>query len=132
MSEQEQQQSNQQQQQQVEELDDDDANEPQGNHEKGTFENTISNGMIKPGSPGDDNTEQDTSNAIRDVALNPLGKRKKMLSETIGEENLKNVGKKDGKEDNDNGSLKIRIQLDLDVEVHLSARVKGDITIGLL
>ncbi|KAK5166130.1 uncharacterized protein LTR77_008391 [Saxophila tyrrhenica] len=29
-------------------------------------------------------------------------------------------------------SLKIHIQLDLDVEIHLEARIKGDITIGLL
>lgn len=29
-------------------------------------------------------------------------------------------------------SLKIRIELDLEVEVHLTARVQGDITIGLL
>ncbi|KAK3053811.1 hypothetical protein LTR09_005091 [Extremus antarcticus] len=29
-------------------------------------------------------------------------------------------------------SLKIHIKLDLDVEIHLSARIKGDITIGLL
>jgi hypothetical protein len=38
-------------------------------------------------------------------------------------------GKK--KEDRDS-SLKIKIELDLDVEVHLTARIKGDITIGLL
>ncbi|WVW81536.1 hypothetical protein I302_103531 [Kwoniella bestiolae CBS 10118] len=122
MSEQEQQQLQRQQssQNKQQQYDDD---------EKAPFENTISNGMIKPGQPGDDG---DSTNVIRDVALNPLGKRKKMLSEQIGEENLKHVGKKDGKEDNDSGSLKIRIQLDLDVEVHLSARVKGDITIGLL
>ncbi|KAK3113662.1 hypothetical protein LTR53_008844 [Teratosphaeriaceae sp. CCFEE 6253] len=29
-------------------------------------------------------------------------------------------------------SLKIRIELNLDVEVHLTARIKGDIVIGLL
>jgi len=29
-------------------------------------------------------------------------------------------------------SLKIKIHLDLDVEVHLTARIKGDIIIGLL
>jgi hypothetical protein len=29
-------------------------------------------------------------------------------------------------------SLKIRIELDLEVEVHLTARVQGDVTIGLL
>jgi hypothetical protein len=38
-------------------------------------------------------------------------------------------GKK--KEDRDS-SLKIKIELDLEVEVHLTARIKGDITIGLL
>ena len=37
--------------------------------------------------------------------------------------------RKNGEEDS---SLKIRIELDIDVEVHLTARVKGDITIGLL
>ncbi|KAK6904911.1 hypothetical protein L486_02620 [Kwoniella mangroviensis CBS 10435] len=119
-----------QQQQQLQRQESNQSNQQEyADDEKAPFENTISNGMIKPGQPGDDG---DSTNAIRDVALNPLGKRKKMLSEQIGEENLKHVGKKDGKEDNDSGSLKIRIQLDLDVEVHLSARVKGDITIGLL
>ncbi|EME39059.1 hypothetical protein DOTSEDRAFT_29239 [Dothistroma septosporum NZE10] len=29
-------------------------------------------------------------------------------------------------------SLKIHIKLDLDVDIHLTARIKGDITIGLL
>lgn len=29
-------------------------------------------------------------------------------------------------------SLKIRIELDLEVEVHLTAKVQGDVTIGLL
>lgn len=29
-------------------------------------------------------------------------------------------------------SLRIRIELDLEVEVHLTARVQGDVTIGLL
>lgn len=37
----------------------------------------------------------------------------------------------DGKKTGDS-SLKIKIELDLDVEVHLTARIKGDITIGLL
>ncbi|WWC67067.1 uncharacterized protein I206_100974 [Kwoniella pini CBS 10737] len=126
MSEQEQQLQKQQANQSQDQKQED---EQYDNEEKTPFENTMSNGMIKSGQPGDD---EDSKNAIKDVALNPLGKRKKMLSEQIGEENLKQVGKKDGKEDNDSGSLKIRIQLDLDVEVHLSARIKGDITIGLL
>lgn len=29
-------------------------------------------------------------------------------------------------------SLRINIELDIDVEIHLTARIKGDITIGLL
>ena len=37
-----------------------------------------------------------------------------------------------GKKDQKDSSLKIRIELDLDVEIHLTARVKGDIVIGLL
>ena len=32
----------------------------------------------------------------------------------------------------EDSSLKIRIELNLDVEIHLTARVQGDITIGLL
>lgn len=34
--------------------------------------------------------------------------------------------------DDEKSSLKIKIHLDLDVDVHLTARVKGDIIIGLL
>lgn len=29
-------------------------------------------------------------------------------------------------------SLRINIELDIDIEIHLTARIKGDITIGLL
>lgn len=32
----------------------------------------------------------------------------------------------------DDSSLKIKIELDLDVQLELHARIKGDITIGLL
>lgn len=39
---------------------------------------------------------------------------------------------KDGKPKGKDSSLKIQIQLDLDVELHLTARIQGDITIGLL
>lgn len=53
-------------------------------------------------------------------------------------EQLREVMKK-GADLDDNGkpkqkdsSLKIHIELDLEVEVHLTARVQGDITIGLL
>lgn len=37
-----------------------------------------------------------------------------------------------GKPKQKDSSLKIHIELDLEVEVHLTARVQGDITIGLL
>ena len=37
-----------------------------------------------------------------------------------------------GKKDQKDSSLKIKIELNLDVEIHLTARIKGDITIGLL
>lgn len=30
------------------------------------------------------------------------------------------------------GSLKVHIRLDLDVDIHITARIKGDIAIGLL
>lgn len=36
------------------------------------------------------------------------------------------------KEEDKKESLRIHIELNLDVEVHLTARVKGDVTIGLL
>jgi len=39
---------------------------------------------------------------------------------------------KDDLRKEEKSSLKIRIELNLDVEVHLTARVKGDVVIGLL
>ena len=36
------------------------------------------------------------------------------------------------KEDQKDSSLKIKIELDLEVEVEIYARVKGDVTIGLM
>lgn len=42
------------------------------------------------------------------------------------------AGEEPKKKDDRDSSLKIKIELDLDVEVHLTARIKGDITIGLL
>lgn len=35
-------------------------------------------------------------------------------------------------QDDVKGSLKIHIKLDLDVDIHITARIKGDIAIGLL
>ncbi|BEI87259.1 hypothetical protein CcaverHIS002_0706050 [Cutaneotrichosporon cavernicola] len=69
---------------------------------------------------------------IDDVAMQPLRERKHMISQTIGEQHMKEIQEKRDKEGDEKQSLKIKISLDLDVEVHLSARVKGDITIGLL
>lgn len=73
-----------------------------------------------------------------DVAKEPLPSGRNPLNGNPGSELSKRSptdtsagddGKK--KEDRDS-SLKIKIELDLDVEVHLTARIKGDITIGLL
>jgi hypothetical protein len=69
---------------------------------------------------------------VDDVAMQPLRERKHMISQTIGEQHMKEIQDKRDKEGDEKQSLKIKISLDLDVEVHLSARIKGDITIGLL
>jgi hypothetical protein len=117
---------------------------------------TLQDGRVCPRAPGtaylpiDRQTEQlttPTSGLLDDPASTPLGRRK----------NLKDMAKKtdeeikamtpdeirkamiQGADLDDNGepkqkdsSLKIRIELDLEVEVHLTARVQGDVTIGLL
>jgi hypothetical protein len=87
------------------------------------------------------------SGLLDDPASTPLGRRK----------NLKDMAKKtdeeikamtpdeirkamiqgadlddEGNPKQKDSSLKIRIELDLEVEVHLTARVQGDVTIGLL
>jgi hypothetical protein len=73
-----------------------------------------------------------------DAALNSLGGRKPGdipagdLEKMTGTD-LKGVVNNAVKQGEDEkSSLRIKIELDLDVEVHLTARVKGDITIGLL
>jgi len=51
----------------------------------------------------------------------------------LSQRNPSDAKSEDGKKKDDrDSSLKIKIELDLDVEVHLTARIKGDITIGLL
>jgi len=92
-------------------------------------------------------TQPNNRGLLDDPASTPLGRRK----------NLKDMAKKSdeeiqamtpdeirkamiqGADLDDQGnpkqkdsSLKIRIELDLEVEVHLTARVQGDVTIGLL
>jgi hypothetical protein len=84
---------------------------------------------------------------LDDPAATPLGRRKQ-LSDMVkmSDEEIKNMSPDEirkmmqkGADLDDKGepkqkdsSLKIRIELDLEVEVHLTARVQGDITIGLL
>ncbi|THV73770.1 hypothetical protein D6D28_03034 [Aureobasidium pullulans] len=78
-----------------------------------------------------DNVTQDAP----DVAKNTLGGRNlpknpgTELSKRDPEDKKTTTENKDGEEKQ---SLRINIKLDLDVEVHLTARIKGDITIGLL
>ena len=61
----------------------------------------------------------------------PTGRRGNNAVATDGDEDDDPPG--DPKEDREKpSSLKIHIKLNLDVEVHLTARVKGDVTIGLL
>lgn len=58
---------------------------------------------------------------------------KNMTPEQIREVMQKGADLNDKGEPNQkDSSLKIRIELDLEVEVHLTARVQGDVTIGLL
>lgn len=87
--------------------------------------------------PGDEELQQVTLPAgkhdlIKDVAMQPLRGRKEMISQTIGDGAMKEIEEAREKDKDEKQSLRIKISLDLDVEVHLSARVKGDITIGLL
>lgn len=87
--------------------------------------------------PADDSMQQLTlppgkHDMVKDVAMQPLRGRKEMISQTIGDNSMKEIEEQREKDKDEKQSLRIKISLDLDVEVHLSARVKGDITIGLL
>ncbi|KAF2669353.1 hypothetical protein BT63DRAFT_425082 [Microthyrium microscopicum] len=77
----------------------------------------------------------------------PLGRRRQLSDMTkMSDDELKNLTPaqirsalkngadldESGKPKQKDSSLKIRIELDLEVEVHLTARVQGDVTIGLL
>lgn len=66
----------------------------------------------------------------KDFAMQSLQGKGRMASSVIGEQNMKEL--EENRDNDEKQSLKIKISLDLDVEVHLSARIKGDITIGLL
>ncbi|KAM0723720.1 hypothetical protein Q7P37_000710 [Cladosporium fusiforme] len=84
---------------------------------------------------------------LDDPASTPLGRRKQLKElATMSDDEIKNMTPEQireimqkGADLDDKGepkqkdsSLKIRIELDLEVEVHLTARVQGDVTIGLL
>jgi hypothetical protein len=88
------------------------------------------------------------STLLDDPASTPLGRRKALhdIATTKTDDELKAMtpaeirsALKNGADLDDAGnpkqkdsSLKIRLELDLEVEVHLTARIQGDITIGLL
>ncbi|KAK4550224.1 hypothetical protein LTR36_003191 [Oleoguttula mirabilis] len=84
---------------------------------------------------------------LDDPAKTPLGRRRQLKKmTTMSDEELKSLSPeqirealKSGADLDEKGepkqkdsSLRIRIELDLEVEIHLSAKVQGDITIGLL
>ncbi|ODN85045.1 hypothetical protein L202_00875 [Cryptococcus amylolentus CBS 6039] len=66
----------------------------------------------------------------RDAALGPLRSHRTPLPNEMAE--LTPEEQPGGGSKGDEHSLSINIALDLLVEVHLTARVKGDVTIGLL
>ena len=88
-----------------------------------------------------------TSDLLNDPAKTPLGRRQQLKDMvTMSDDDIKNMTPaqirdilkngadldEKGNPKQKDGSLKIHIQLDLEVEVHLTARVQGDVTIGLL
>jgi hypothetical protein len=83
---------------------------------------------------GEGNLGQIDRRKDKDIAMPPLRSRKKLISEDVGEAMMDQIDEQrmEKKDKEDKESLRIHISLDLDVEVHLSARIKGDITIGLL
>ncbi|KAI4719484.1 hypothetical protein E4T48_04263 [Aureobasidium sp. EXF-10727] len=82
-----------------------------------------------------DKVTQNTPDVAKEplpTGRNPLnGNPGNALSQRSPTDTAAGEDNKKGKDDRDS-SLKIKIELDLDVEVHLTARIKGDITIGLL
>ncbi|KJD99865.1 hypothetical protein I311_06543 [Cryptococcus gattii NT-10] len=73
---------------------------------------------------------QSAAEAKRDAALGPLRSHRTPLPNELSE--LTPEEQPGGGRKKDDNTLSINIALDLLVEVHLTARVKGDITIGLL
>ncbi|KAL9532654.1 hypothetical protein SMMN14_03134 [Sphaerulina musiva] len=93
--------------------------------------------MADPTKTAEDTTKNPTgaTGALtgKDSAVGGLtGGRKPGPANNRSDDDENSPDGKGKKKDEESSSLKIRIQLDLDVEIHLTARVKGDITIGLL
>ncbi|KAK5120362.1 hypothetical protein LTR85_006301 [Meristemomyces frigidus] len=84
---------------------------------------------------------------LDDPAKTPIGRRRQLQKiSTMSDEELSKLSPEQirtamqsgadldekGEPKQKDSSLRIRIELDLEVEIHLTARVQGDITIGLL
>ncbi|CAD6569351.1 MAG: hypothetical protein ASARMPRED_002737 [Alectoria sarmentosa] len=76
----------------------------------------------------------DTAGGVTDQAGQAVWRAKDEVGKTVG--GLTGGGKKgEGKEGKDEGKgeqLRLRIELNLDLEIELKAKIRGDITIGLL
>lgn len=77
---------------------------------------------------------QDTAGGATDKAGQAVGGAKDQVGKTVG--GLTGGGKKGGGKEGDGKGkgeqLRLRIELNLDLEIQLKAKIRGDITIGLL
>ncbi|KAK5725244.1 hypothetical protein LTR17_013113 [Elasticomyces elasticus] len=74
------------------------------------------------GKPIKDMTQEEINDLMKSIGY-------KRYTDLLEEQIRDDIKKKT---EDEKSSLMIRIELNLDVEVHLTARVKGDIVIGLL
>lgn len=75
------------------------------------------------------NTAGIPNTEVADPAKNAVGNRK---AGKAAKNKKAKTGNEDEEDDGPPGSLNIYLTLDLDIELHLSARIHGDIVIGLL
>ncbi|KAK3636184.1 hypothetical protein LTR56_014347 [Elasticomyces elasticus] len=78
--------------------------------------------QLEGGKPIKDMTQEEINDLMKSIGY-------KRYTDLLEEQIRDDIKKKT---EDEKSSLKIRIELNLDVEVHLTARVKGDIVIGLL